>query len=74
MLELFVVPNIWLKKFKDVHLTYVVIECNIVLSYLYSFPGFSGNLLPVLVCDFELGNICFRVVVNGAVLEYCTSS
>ena len=36
--------------------------------------GFSGNLLPVLVYNFKLRNICLRLVVNGAVLKYCTSS
>ena len=51
-----------------------MIECRTVPSYIYSFPGFSGNLLPVLACDFKLRNICFRVVVNGAVLKYSTSS
>ena len=57
----------------NVHLTYVAIQCMIVPSYMYIFPGFSGTLLPLL-SDFKLKNICFRVVVNGAVLQYCASS
>ena len=47
--------------FRNVHLTYIVIECRIVPSYMYIFPGLSGNLFPVLVYDFELRDVTFRV-------------
>ena len=39
-------------------------------SYMY---GLSRNLLSVLVINFKLGYISFRVVVGCAVLQYCTS-
>ena len=58
------------KDFRNVHLTYVVIESRIVLSYMYGFPGLSGNLLPVLVYDCKLGYISFRVVMGYTMLEY----
>ena len=60
------------KDFRNVHLTYVAIECGIVLSYMYGFPGLSGNLLPVLVCDCKLRYVSFRVVMGYTVLENST--
>ena len=71
VLVLFVMPLI--KDFRNCSSFYVAIECSIVPSFMYSFTGFSGDLLCVLVYDFKLKNICFRMVVNGAVLKHCAS-
>ena len=54
MFVLFEMPNIWLKIFSNVQLTYVAIECRIVPSYMYGLSGLPGNLLPVLVNNVKL--------------------
>ena len=46
-----------------------MIECSIVPSYLDCFTGFSGNLLPVLIYDLKLRNICLRMVLGVAILK-----
>ena len=56
------------KDFRNVHLAYVAIECRIVLSYMYGFPGLSENLLAVLVYDSKLRYIGFRVVMGYTIL------
>ena len=58
------------KDFRNVHLTYVVIEQRIVPSYMYGFPG---NLVSVLVYGCKLRYISFRVVISYTMLEYCAS-
>ena len=47
-----------------------MIECKIVPSYVH---GLSENLLPVLVNNFKLGYISFRVAVCCTMMEYCAS-
>ena len=71
VLVLFVVPNILLKILGMFILP--MLQWSARLFLLICLASLE-NLLPVLVYDFKLRNICFRVVVNGAVLKYCTSS
>ena len=52
------------KDFRNVHLTYVVIEHRIGPSDMYGFPVLSKNLLPVLVYDCKFRYISFRVVMS----------
>ena len=69
-LVLCVVPNIWLKISRMFNLLPIL---QLRSGFLLLFCMASGNLLPVQVYNFKLGNISFRVVVGCAVMEYCAS-
>ena len=38
----------------NVHFAHIVIQCRIIPSFVYCFPGFSGHILAILINDFKM--------------------
>ena len=49
-----------------------MVEGRIVNSNIDGFSSFPGNLFAVLIYYFEIGDICFGIIVGYTVLVNCT--